>query len=112
MGFFVFLIFLGIVCFVFFVYKCFTSDWHKAAVFFDQHPEEMFDDDDEDDDDPFFYARQVEDEMIIAQDEYNLQMRNFESEAARDVQSQKNYSYEDLIFDEGAMFERLMDSGV
>lgn len=41
------LIFLGIVCFVFFVYKCFTSDWHKAAIFFDQHPEEMFDDDDE-----------------------------------------------------------------
>ena len=112
MGFFVFLIFLGIVCFVFFVYKCFTSDWHKAAVFFDQHPEEMFDDDDEDDDDPFFYARQMEDEMIIAQDEYNLQMRNYESEAARDVPSQQNYSYEDLIFDEGAMFERLMDSGV
>ena len=102
------LIFLGIVCFVFFVYKCFTSDWHKAAVFFDQHPEEMFDDDD----DPFFYARQMEDEMIIAQDEYNLQMRNYESEAARDVSSQQNYSYEDLIFDEGAMFERLMDSGV
>lgn len=106
------LIFLGIVCFVFFVYKCFTSDWHKAAVFFDQHPEEMFDDDDEDDDDLTFYARQMEDEMIIAQDEYNLQMRNFESEAARDVSLQQNYSYEDLIFDEGAMFERLMDSGV
>ena len=106
------LIFLGIVCFVFFVYKCFTSDWHKAAVFFEQHPEEMFDDDDEDDDDPFFYARQMEDEMIIAQDEYNLQMRNFESEAARDVPLQQNYSYENLIFDEGAMFERLMDSGV
>lgn len=109
MGFFVFLIFLGIVCFVFFVYKCFTSDWHKAAVFFEQHPEEMFD---EDDDDPNFYARQMEDEMIIAQDEYNLQMRNYESETARDVPSQQNYSYEDLIFDEGAMFERLMDSGV
>ena len=112
MGFFVFLIFLGIVYFVFFVYKCFTSDWHKAAIFFDQHPEEMFDDDDEDDDDPFFYARQMEDEMIIAQDEYNLQMRNYESEAARDVPAQKDYIYEDLIFDEGAMFERLMDSGV
>ena len=106
------LIFLGIVCFVFFVYKCFTSDWHKAAIFFDQHPEEMFDDDDEDDDDPFFYARQMEDEMIIAQDEYNLQMRNYEREAGRDVPSQNGYSYEDLIFDEGAMFERLMDSGV
>lgn len=106
------LIFLGIVCFVFFVYKCFTSDWHKAAVFFEQHPEEMFDDDDEDDDDLNFYARQMEDEMIIAQDEYNLQMCNYESEAARDVSSQQNYSYEDLIFDEGAMFERLMDSGV
>ena len=112
MGFFVFLIFLGIVCFVFFVYKCFTSDWHKAAIFFDQHPEEMFDDDDEDDDDLNFYARQMEDEMIIAQDEYNLQMRNYEREAARDVPVQKDYSYEDLIFDEGAMFERLMDSGV
>ena len=112
MGFFVFLIFLGIVCFVFFVYKCFTSDWHKAAIFFDQHPEEMFDDDDEDDDDPFFYARQMEDEMIIAQDEYALQMRNYEREAGRDVPVQKDYSYEDLIFDEGAMFERLMDSGV
>ena len=107
MGFFVFFIFLGIVCFVFFVYKCFTSDWHKAAVFFEQHPEEMFDDDA-----PNFYARQMEDEMIIAQGEYNLQMRNYESEAARDVPSQNNYSYEDLIFDEGAMFERLMDSGV
>ena len=94
------LIFLGIVCFVFFVYKCFTSDWYKAAFFFEQHPEEMFDDDDEDD--------EMEDEMIIAQDE----MRNYESEAARDVPSQQNYSYEDLIFDEGAMFERLMDSGV
>lgn len=112
MGFFVFLIFLGIVCFVFFVYKCFTSDWHKAAIFFDQHPEEMFDDDDEDDDDPFFYARQMEDEMIIAQDEYALQMRNYEREAGRDVLAQKDYCYEDLIFDEGAMFERLMDSGV
>lgn len=54
------LIFLGIVCFVFFVYKCFTSDWHKAAVFFDQHPVEMFDDDDEDDDDLNFYARQMD----------------------------------------------------
>lgn len=103
------LIFLGIECFVFFVYKCFTSDWYKAAVFFEQHPEEMFG---EDDDDPNFYARQMEDEMIIAQDEYNLQMRNYESEATRDVSSQQNYSYEDLIFDEGAMFERLMDSGV
>ena len=67
---------------------------------------------DEDDDDPNFYARQMEDEMIIAQDEYNLQMRNYESEAARDVPSQQNYSYEDLIFDEGAAFEKLMDSGV
>ena len=109
MGFFVFLIFLGIVCFVFFVYKCFTSDWYKAAVFFEQHPEEMFD---EDDDDPNFYARQMEDEMIIAQEEYALQMRNYEREAGRDVPAQKVYSYEDLIFDEGAAFERLMDSGV
>ena len=109
MGFFVFLIFLGIVCFVFFVYKFFTSDWYKAAVFFEQHPEEMFD---EDDDDPNFYARQMEDEMIIAQDEYALQMRNYESEVARDVPSQKDYSYEDLIFDEGAAFERLMESGL
>ena len=101
------LIILGFASFIFIIYKCFTSDWYKAAVFFEQHPEEMFDDDDLN-----FYARQMEDEMIIAQDEYNLQMRNYENEAARDVPSQQNYSYEDLIFDEGAMFERLMDSGV
>ena len=106
------LIILGFASFIFIIYKCFTSDWYKAAVFFEQHPEEMFDEDDEDDDDLNFYARQMEDEMIIAQDEYNLQMRNYESEAARDVPSQQNYSYEDLIFDEGAAFERLMESGV
>ena len=103
------LIILGFASFIIIIYKCFTSDWYKASVFFEQHPEEMFD---EDDDDLNFYARQMEDEMIIAQDEYALQMRNYESEAARDVPSQQNYSYEDLIFDEGAMFERLMDSGV
>ena len=28
------LFFLGIVCFVFFVYKCFTSDWYKSEQFF------------------------------------------------------------------------------
>ena len=61
------LIILGFASFIFIIYKCFTSDWYKASVFFEQHPEEMFD---EDDDDPNFYARQMEDEMIIAQDEY------------------------------------------
>ena len=95
------LIFLGIVCFVFFVYKCFTSDWHKSEQFFYRHSryEANFD----------YLERMIENEILEEEFERDLRNSRRENEVEDQLPKKEKYNYEDLLFGEDLAFEYLME---
>lgn len=90
----------GLIVFVILCVSIFSSDWYKREQYFYSRSGCM----DEFDD---YLERMIENEIL--EDEFERDFCNSRRNVEEVPNREGKYNYEDLLFDEGAMFERVME---